>query len=129
VHVVTGEFREVRAPEKLVYSWAWLEGDQRGNRSRRRRSRPCSAIRAAPMCAVRAWRLSRRESRRRWSRTRRIRRRSTRSTRSAILDAAYGIRDCLVGDRVTLADLMQAPIVFYVLMLDGIAGLRSVALA
>jgi glutathione S-transferase len=30
VHVVTGEFREVRPPEKLVYSWAWLEGDQHG---------------------------------------------------------------------------------------------------
>ena len=31
VHVVTGEFREVRAPEKLVYSWAWQEGDHTGN--------------------------------------------------------------------------------------------------
>lgn len=30
VHVVTGAFREVRAPEKLVYSWAWAEGDRTG---------------------------------------------------------------------------------------------------
>jgi glutathione S-transferase len=26
VHVVTGEFREVRPPEKLVFTWAWLDG-------------------------------------------------------------------------------------------------------
>ena len=30
VHIVTGEFREVRSPEKLVYSWSWLEGDRTG---------------------------------------------------------------------------------------------------
>lgn len=30
VHVVTGEFREVRPPEKLVYSWAWLDGAGKG---------------------------------------------------------------------------------------------------
>src|SRR5437016_12878326 len=26
VHIVSGEFREVRPPEQLAFSWAWLEG-------------------------------------------------------------------------------------------------------
>jgi len=30
VHVVTGEFREIRAPERLVYTWGWLNGTGRG---------------------------------------------------------------------------------------------------
>ena len=30
VHVVTGEFREVKAPEKLVFTWGWLIGAGRG---------------------------------------------------------------------------------------------------
>jgi glutathione S-transferase len=30
VSVVTGEFREIRAPERLVYSWAWLQGPGKG---------------------------------------------------------------------------------------------------
>ena len=30
VHVVTGEFREIRPPERLVYTWAWLNGTGRG---------------------------------------------------------------------------------------------------
>jgi glutathione S-transferase len=30
VHVVTGEFREIRPPERLVYTWGWLNGTGRG---------------------------------------------------------------------------------------------------
>jgi glutathione S-transferase len=30
VHVVTGEFREIRPPERLVYTWGWLNGSSRG---------------------------------------------------------------------------------------------------
>lgn len=30
VHIVTGEYLEVRAPDKLVFTWAWLEGAGRG---------------------------------------------------------------------------------------------------
>ena len=30
VHVVSGEFREVKAPEKLVFTWGWLNGAGRG---------------------------------------------------------------------------------------------------
>ena len=30
VHVVTGEFKEIRPPERLVYTWGWLEGAGRG---------------------------------------------------------------------------------------------------
>jgi len=30
VHVVTGEFREIRPPERLVYTWGWLNGASRG---------------------------------------------------------------------------------------------------
>jgi glutathione S-transferase len=30
VSVVTGEFREIKAPERLVYSWAWLQGPGKG---------------------------------------------------------------------------------------------------
>jgi glutathione S-transferase len=30
VHVVTGEFKEVKAPERLVYTWGWLNGAGRG---------------------------------------------------------------------------------------------------
>jgi glutathione S-transferase len=29
-HIVTGEFREIRPPERLVYTWGWLEGAGRG---------------------------------------------------------------------------------------------------
>jgi glutathione S-transferase len=29
VHIVTGEFREIAAPERLVYTWGWLRGDGR----------------------------------------------------------------------------------------------------
>jgi glutathione S-transferase len=29
VHVVTGEFREIAPPERLVYTWGWLRGDGR----------------------------------------------------------------------------------------------------
>jgi glutathione S-transferase len=30
VHVLTGEFREIRPPERLVYTWGWLNGAGRG---------------------------------------------------------------------------------------------------
>lgn len=30
VHIVTGEFKEIAAPERLVYSWGWLDGTGRG---------------------------------------------------------------------------------------------------
>jgi glutathione S-transferase len=30
VHVVTGEFKEIRPPERLVYTWGWLNGAGRG---------------------------------------------------------------------------------------------------
>jgi glutathione S-transferase len=30
VHVVTGEFREIRPPERLVFTWGWLNGTGRG---------------------------------------------------------------------------------------------------
>ncbi len=30
VHVVTGEFKEIKAPERLVFSWGWLNGAGRG---------------------------------------------------------------------------------------------------
>lgn len=30
VHIVTGEYREVRPPEKLVFTWRWLEGSGLG---------------------------------------------------------------------------------------------------
>ncbi len=30
VHIVTGEFKEIRPPERLVYTWGWLEGAGRG---------------------------------------------------------------------------------------------------
>ena len=30
VHIVTGEFKEIRQPGRLVYTWGWLEGDGRG---------------------------------------------------------------------------------------------------
>ena len=30
VHVVAGEFREIRPPERLVYTWCWLNGASRG---------------------------------------------------------------------------------------------------
>jgi len=30
VHVVTGEFREIHPPERLVYTWGWLNGTGRG---------------------------------------------------------------------------------------------------
>ncbi len=30
VHIVTGEFREIRPPERLVYTWGWLNGASRG---------------------------------------------------------------------------------------------------
>lgn len=26
VHIVTGDYQEVRPPEKLVFTWAWLDG-------------------------------------------------------------------------------------------------------
>jgi glutathione S-transferase len=29
VHVLTGEFREIRPPERLVYTWGWLDGTGR----------------------------------------------------------------------------------------------------
>ena len=29
VHTVRGEYREVRRPERLVYSWSWEEGGER----------------------------------------------------------------------------------------------------
>ena len=32
-HIVSGEYQEVRAPEKLVFTWAWLEGKKRANES------------------------------------------------------------------------------------------------
>lgn len=31
--IVSGAYREVRAPEKLVFTWAWLEGKESGNES------------------------------------------------------------------------------------------------
>ncbi len=30
VHIVTGEFKEILAPERLVFSWGWLNGTGRG---------------------------------------------------------------------------------------------------
>jgi uncharacterized protein YndB with AHSA1/START domain len=30
VHVLTGTFREVVPPRRLVYSWIWLDGDMKG---------------------------------------------------------------------------------------------------
>jgi glutathione S-transferase len=30
VHVVSGEFKEIKAPERLVYTWGWLKGASRG---------------------------------------------------------------------------------------------------
>jgi glutathione S-transferase len=30
VHVVTGEFKEIRPPDRLVYTWGWLNGAGRG---------------------------------------------------------------------------------------------------
>ena len=30
VHIVTGEFREIHPPERLVYTWGWLNGASRG---------------------------------------------------------------------------------------------------
>jgi len=30
VHVLTGEFKEIRPPERLVYTWGWLNGAGRG---------------------------------------------------------------------------------------------------
>jgi glutathione S-transferase len=30
VHIVTSEFKEIRPPERLVYTWGWLEGAGRG---------------------------------------------------------------------------------------------------
>ena len=30
VHIVTGEFREIRPPSRLVYTWGWLNGSGRG---------------------------------------------------------------------------------------------------
>jgi glutathione S-transferase len=30
VHIVTGEFREIRPPERLVFTWGWLNGTGRG---------------------------------------------------------------------------------------------------
>ena len=30
VHIVIGEYREVRPPEKLVFTWRWLEGADAG---------------------------------------------------------------------------------------------------
>ena len=30
VHVLSGEFREIRPPERLVYTWGWLNGTGRG---------------------------------------------------------------------------------------------------
>lgn len=33
VHIVSGEYREVRAPEKLVFTWAWLQDGKRGHES------------------------------------------------------------------------------------------------
>ncbi len=30
VHIVTGEFKEIHPPERLVYTWGWLEGAGRG---------------------------------------------------------------------------------------------------
>jgi uncharacterized protein YndB with AHSA1/START domain len=32
-HIVTGEYQEVRAPEKLVFTWAWLAGKTPGHES------------------------------------------------------------------------------------------------
>ena len=31
--IVSGTYREMRAPEKLVFTWAWLEGKALGNES------------------------------------------------------------------------------------------------
>jgi glutathione S-transferase len=30
IHIVVGEYREVHPPERLVFTWAWLEGAKRG---------------------------------------------------------------------------------------------------
>ena len=30
VHIVTGEFKEIRPPDRLVYTWGWLDGAGRG---------------------------------------------------------------------------------------------------
>jgi glutathione S-transferase len=30
VHIVTGEFKEIRPPDRLVYTWGWLNGAGRG---------------------------------------------------------------------------------------------------
>jgi uncharacterized protein YndB with AHSA1/START domain len=32
-HEVVGEYREVRRPERLVYTWAWVEGGSAGHMS------------------------------------------------------------------------------------------------
>lgn len=32
-HIVSGEYQEVRVPEKLVFTWAWLEGKKPGHES------------------------------------------------------------------------------------------------
>lgn len=30
VHIVTGRFRDLEPPERISFTWAWLQGDQRG---------------------------------------------------------------------------------------------------
>ena len=30
VHIVAGEFKEIRPPDRLVYTWGWLNGAGRG---------------------------------------------------------------------------------------------------
>jgi glutathione S-transferase len=42
-----------------------------------------------------------------------------------ILDEAYGVRNVLVGDQVTMPDLLLAPIVFYVGMFPEGKGLLA----